>query len=113
MAENETNQEAKKTTTKADVSKFDDLSRQYRTAASPEARAKIVSENPDLMKQGVLNARRLEREALPLITAGLHKAEETTVGSVAIGACMIGGGVTVGTLLYTGGKWLWNYFRPV
>jgi len=58
---------------------YDDLVRQYSEAPGPEARAKIISGNPDLVKAGVLSMRQLERSQLPLYAQVLGRAEENSV----------------------------------
>lgn len=108
----ETKDNAPKTSNK-DLSKFDSLAREYCSAPSPEARAKVIAENPDLMKQGILARRRLEREALPFFTALLHRGEETTVGSIGIGAAILGGLGFAGLYTYKGVMAAWHWFRPV
>lgn len=87
------------------------MANRYASAPSAEAKAAIVAENPVLVKTGIQGARALERSALPLVTAVLHRAEETTVGSLGIGLALMGGAITIGTLAYKAGKIAYTWLR--
>lgn len=100
-------------TNKQDLSKFDALAREYCSAPSPEARAKVIAENPDLMKSGILARRRLEREALSLGGSILNRADENQVGGALHFGGVLGGLGILGVGIYKGVMWGWHYFRPV
>jgi len=47
-----------------DSSRFDALAKEYIQTNSPEARSKLISENKDLLREGVMLARKLEKGCL-------------------------------------------------
>ena len=117
MADENTNTSTSKKTEKAekaiDLAEFESMAKRYRQAPGKEACAKIVAENPDLFKAGILRSRRADREALPMVTRLLSRAEETHVGSWGLGLSVLGGLGFAGLSIYKGIKMGWEYFRPV
>lgn len=112
MATEDTNNPSPKTN-KTSAARFDTLRKAYHDAGSPEARARVIAEDPTTARDGIMLARRMESEVLPWTTRQMRRAEETQVGGAAITLGIAGGLVTAGTLVYQGSKWVWNYFRPV
>lgn len=111
MPENANNNEAKQTSQPIDMNKFRQISAEYLSAPSAEARAKLVADNKDLVKQGILLSRRLEREALPMYAGLLHRVQENSIYDKARAvkdATLLG---VAGVALYKGGKWVWEYFH--
>lgn len=107
-----TEKTTEKTTTKAfDAKAFDKVVEQYRTAPGPEARAKIIAEHPDLTRDGIMLARKFEREHMPLYAQVLGRLEENAVyDKVRVVRDGILTGVA-GWVAWKGIKFAWTWFK--
>jgi hypothetical protein len=58
---------------------WDSFCQEYRRAENPEARAKVVAGDPELLREGVRRMRRLEQEALPFWCSTTERLAENSI----------------------------------